>query len=119
MTKVILTFLLVAVFAVYATVANPTPVPSDAYCQNVIPEHSPFTASKTDAPYTYTVTKKEITNGESVQVTLAAINEDAAFKEFLIVARNEANDAIGQFQVPSDDTVQHKLDCGDGVSVSI
>lgn len=70
-----------------------------------------FSAQEDDPPFTITVSPSKIAPGQTVTVTLRAL-EDTEFKGYIVQAR-DGDDAIGEFEVPNKDDGK-TLDCPGG-----
>ncbi|KAF5297664.1 hypothetical protein FQA39_LY11995 [Lamprigera yunnana] len=98
------TFFLLFVSPIYA---NSTGAPEDA-CEDMKPQHGPD-PQPSSFPYRVTVSKKDVKQGENIQITISGAKEKQ-FKGFMVQVR-EKNNAVGTFLIPSEDELAQVLQC--------
>lgn len=103
---------LVTIFAVASSVYAYSGGAPEETCDDMTPKH-PVDPQSSAFPYVIGISKKKISPGDVVQITIGKDN----FKGFLLQVR-KGKKAVGQFVIPADHKFAKTLNCHGGKDVS-
>lgn len=111
--RVVFAVALVAVPAVWGYSAGAPP----EVCGDLTPQHH-VAAQSSASPYILQVSNSQIRSGQAVNVEITGRSAGDTIKGFFVVARDSANNAVGQFQVDPSDPIVQTRNCPGGNQVS-